>query len=46
MADVTEIESKFLNSLIQDCITYRLTEKEGREFIKSKIYPSMSLFIV
>jgi hypothetical protein len=46
MADITKTENKFLNSLIEDCITYRLTEKEDRKYIKSKVYPSMSLFIV
>ena len=36
MADITQAENKLLNSLIQDCITYRLTEKEGREYIKTR----------
>ena len=36
MADITQAENKLLNSLIQDCITYRLTEKEGREYVKSR----------
>jgi ribosomal protein L15 len=36
MADITETESKFLNSLVQDCITYRLNEKEALEYIKTR----------
>jgi len=36
MADITQAENKLLNSLIQDCITYRLTEKEGRQYISTR----------
>jgi len=34
MGDITETENKFLNSLVQDCITYRLKESEAVEYIK------------
>ena len=30
----TQIESKFLNELVKDCITYRLSEKEALEYIE------------
>lgn len=32
----THIESKFLDGLVSDCITYGLKEEEGLEYIKSK----------
>jgi hypothetical protein len=32
----TSIESKFLDELVSDCITYGLKEEEGLEYIKSK----------
>ena len=34
LASITDTEDKFLNSLITDCIIYRLTLNEGREYIK------------
>ena len=33
MAAITEEANLFLNSLVQDCITYRLEEDEAREYI-------------
>ena len=30
MADITETDNKFLNSLVQDCITYKLSERSTR----------------
>lgn len=33
MSDVTETKRKFLNSLMQDCIRYRMMEREGREYV-------------
>lgn len=36
MADITETERKFLNELVMDCITYRLTEKEALEYIETR----------
>lgn len=35
MGDITETENKFLNELLKDCITYRLTETESLEYIKT-----------
>lgn len=35
MGDITETENKFLNELVKDCITYRLTETESLEYIKT-----------
>ena len=35
MGDITETENKFLNELLKDCITYRLTETESIEYIKT-----------
>jgi hypothetical protein len=32
----TSIESKFLDELVSDCITYGLKEKEALEYIKLK----------
>ena len=34
MADITESENKLLNELVKDCITYRLDEKEGLQYIE------------
>jgi hypothetical protein len=36
MANTTEIENRFLNELIKDCITYRLTETEALEYIENR----------
>ena len=42
MADITETHNKFLNSLVQDCITYKLSEREALEYIRLK-FRSISL---
>jgi hypothetical protein len=34
MAKITLTESKFLNELVKDCITYRLTENEALKYIE------------
>ena len=34
MGMVSKTESKFLNSLVQDCITYGLTEPEALKYIE------------
>lgn len=39
MADITETDNKFLNSLVQDCITYKLSEREALEYIRLKFRP-------
>jgi hypothetical protein len=36
MADITETETKFLNELVKDCITYRLTTQEAIRYIASR----------
>ena len=36
---ITKTANQFLNSLITDCITYRLTEKEAVKFIESRFKP-------
>ena len=36
MADITETEDKFLNSLVMDCVIYRLTKEEGLAYIESR----------
>lgn len=33
LAQITETENKFLNELIKDCITYRLSEQEALQYI-------------
>ena len=38
MGDITETENKFLNELVKDCITYRLTETESLEYIKTRFH--------
>jgi hypothetical protein len=35
-------DNKFLNSLVQDCITFRLTEIESLEYIKTRYGKSIS----
>ena len=42
MANITETQNKFLNELVKDCITYRLTEIEALEYIKTRFH-SISL---
>ncbi len=34
MANISETESKFLNELVRDCITYRLSENEALQYIE------------
>jgi hypothetical protein len=36
LADITETENKFLNSLVLDSIIYRLTISESLEYVKSR----------
>ena len=36
-------DNKFLNSLVQDCITFRLTEAESLEYIKTRYGKSISV---
>lgn len=36
MADITKTESKFLNELVKDCITYRLVEPEALKYIETR----------
>jgi hypothetical protein len=36
MANITEVENKFLNELIKDCIMFRLTETEALEYIEHR----------
>lgn len=36
MADITETEDKFLNSLVMDCVIYRLTKEEALAYIESR----------
>ena len=38
MGDITETENKFFNELVKDCITYRLTETESLEYIKTRFH--------
>lgn len=38
MGDITETENKFLNELVKDCITYRLTETESLDYIKTRFH--------
>ena len=38
MADITETENKFLNVLVKDCITYRLTETEALKYIMTRFH--------
>ena len=35
-------DNKFINSLVQDCITFRLTETESLEYIKTRYGKSIS----
>jgi mevalonate kinase len=35
VADITETESKFLNELVLDCITYRLSKDEALDYIET-----------
>ena len=39
MANITQTENKFLNELVKDCITYRLTESEALTYIKTRFHP-------
>jgi hypothetical protein len=39
MANITEVENRFLNELIKDCITYRLTETEALEYLEKRFRP-------
>ena len=34
--EITETENKFLNALVQDCITYRLTTEESLSYIENR----------
>lgn len=36
MAKITLTESKFLNELVKDCITFRLTESEAIDYIETR----------
>ena len=36
MANISKTESKFLNELVKDCITYRLTESEAIDYIETR----------
>ncbi len=38
MAQITETENKFLNELIKDCITYRLSEQEALQYIRLRFH--------
>lgn len=38
MSRVTETEDKFLNELVKDCITFRLTETEVLAYIKARFH--------
>ena len=38
MADITETESKFLNELVLDCITYRLSKDEALDYIETRFH--------
>jgi hypothetical protein len=38
LAQVTETENKFLNELIKDCITYRLSEEEALQYIEIRFH--------
>ena len=38
MAQITETENKFLNELIKDCITYRLSEAEALQYIEIRFH--------
>lgn len=40
---MTEKDSKFLNELIRDCITYKLTEAEGLKYIELRYGKKISL---
>ncbi len=35
---VTQTETKFLNELVKDCITYRLSEEEALEYIRIRFH--------
>jgi hypothetical protein len=39
MANITQTENKFLNELVKDCMTYRLTESEALLYIKTRFHP-------
>jgi hypothetical protein len=39
---IKTLDNKFLNSLVQDCITFRLTETESLEYIKTRYGKSIS----
>jgi hypothetical protein len=38
LADITETESKFLNELVLDCITYRLSKDEALQYIETRFH--------
>jgi ribosomal protein L15 len=38
VADITETESKFLNELVLDCITYRLSKDEALDYIETRFH--------
>ena len=38
MADITETENKFLNELVKDCITYRLSKEEALDYIDFRFH--------
>jgi hypothetical protein len=38
MADITKTESKFLNVLVLDCITYRLSKDEALDYIETRFH--------
>ena len=39
MSNITKTENRFLNELVKDCITYKLTETEALEYIKIRFHP-------
>jgi hypothetical protein len=36
---ITETETKFLNELVKDCITYGLEEKEAMQYLEVRFKP-------
>jgi hypothetical protein len=38
MGNITETEKQFLNELVKDCITFRLTETEAVEYIETRFH--------
>ena len=40
---IKKSENRLINSLVQDCITYRLTESESLEYIKTRYGKKISI---